>query len=151
MRSKIICAALIVLLAGCASYVQTGTDVTIKEPESEKERIALAERVIAALPAERVREQVHQRFPELSDSELKCINVSYSVMEFQDQQGHVTGREVHLWVLLLHRTERLHSMDGQILEFARGLVREELARQADAKPINTVEPTRALAGARGSP
>ena len=117
MKAAMILLGLVLLSAGCMTYPWTSKHVPVVAGESSEEKVMLAGKVLAALPVARVREQIQERYPELSVKQLKRINLY-----------HTEGRQPQLVVRIDH-DRKLHPIARQIDEFVASLFREELARQ----------------------
>ena len=114
------------LISGCVSYPITGKHVPIEGVGSSESKFALAEKVLDALPTDKVNELIRERYPQLSDKQLKRIQLSYTKMTFIEKDG--AREEVHL-VVWIHEDSILHPIAPEIEEFIRSLLREELERQ----------------------
>jgi hypothetical protein len=114
------------LTSGCVSYPTTGKHVPIEGAGSSESKFALAEKVLDALPADKVNKLIRDRYPQLSDKQLKRIHLSYTKMTFIEKDG--AREEVHL-VVRIHEDNILHPIAPEIEEFIRSLLREELELQ----------------------
>src|SRR3954468_4003787 len=100
MKARSFSLVLLLLVSGCQSYIVTSQHVPIKGAGSPATKVAIAKKVLAALPEVNVRQAIHDRFPQLTARELEKIHLSYTQMEMHLQEG--VREEVHLVVSVVH-------------------------------------------------
>jgi len=94
VKSIFIALSFAFFITGCVTS-WTGKDVPIDGAESSEQKVALAEKVFAAMPIAQMREQVRQRYPQLSTEELNQIYISYTKKNIVDKEKR-SREEVHL-------------------------------------------------------
>lgn len=126
MKAAVCLLGMALLISGCASYPISGMHVPIRDAGSSESKFALAKKVLSALPTDKVNELIRERYPHLSYKQLKRIQLFYTKMTFIEKDG--AREEVHL-VVRIYEDRILHPVAGDIEEFIRSLLREELQRQ----------------------
>src|SRR4051812_16736274 len=109
---------LLLLVSGYQSYIVTSQHVPIKGVASHTSKVELAKKVLAALPEEKVREAIDQRFPQLTAKELESVHLSHTQMEMHLQEG--VRQEVHLVVSVVH-DDTLHPLAHQIQKLVQSM------------------------------
>ena len=126
MKAAVGLLGITLLVSGCASYPITGKHVPIRGDGSTEGKFALAEKVLKVLPTDKVNEMIRERFPQLSDKQLKRIHLLCEKITFiEKDRAH---EEVDL-VVRIYEDGILHPIAQEIEEYIRSLLREELERQ----------------------
>jgi hypothetical protein len=126
--SCLLIAAALLLSSGCYHEVAfSGKHVPIPGPGTRDEKLAIAKSVLAALPSEKVRSQVHSRFPDLTSRQLRNIIIGATTMTFPDENNR---EEVHLYVEVYQDPPVPN--DTAVIAFAARLLEDELRREMAA-------------------
>ena len=126
-------ALFLVCSAACSrpGVMVEGKHVPIGGPATTKQKVALAKAVLARLPAEKIRGEVHLRFPALSNQQLKNIVVGSTVLTMRDENNR---EEVHLYVDI-YENPRIVNTD-EVQNYVADLFEEELRRQMAAASLS---------------
>ncbi|MGZ4777657.1 MAG: hypothetical protein ACXV5L_00550 [Thermoanaerobaculia bacterium] len=128
MKADVFALLCCLVASACAREVPfQGKHVPIPGPAPAEKKLAIASSVLAKLPAEKVREAVHSRFPNLTPKQLQNIVVGSTTMTMVDENNR---KEVHLYVDFYQDPPAANV--AEVNDYAAWLLENEMKRQMSA-------------------